>query len=133
MTFLPKLLTVDQVLALHKMQIEQFGGSHGVKNEGLLLSALAQPESGFGDSYFHKDLFEMAAAYLFHLVKNHAFHDGNKRIAALTAAVFLEVNGLTVTADEDEFEKLVTDAAQSLATKEQIADFFRQNTATGVY
>jgi len=125
----PKFLTLDQVVALHKMQIDQFGGSHGVKDEGLLLSALGQPETGFGDQYFHKDLFEMAAAYLFHLVKNHAFNDGNKRIAALTAAVFLQVNGFMVTADEDEFEKLVLDAAQSLVTKEQIADFFRSNTS----
>ncbi len=70
----------------------------------------------------------MAAAYLFHLVKNHAFNDGNKRIAALTAAVFLQVNGFMVSADEDEFEKIILDAAQSLVTKEQIADFFRNNT-----
>jgi death-on-curing protein len=125
----PKFLTAEQVEALHKLQINQFGGTHGVRDEGLLLSALAQPESGFGDQYFHKDLYEMAAAYLFHLVKNHAFHDGNKRIAALTAAVFLEVNGLQVTAKEDEFEKLVMDAAQSLVTKEQIAVFFRGNTS----
>jgi len=124
----PKFLTVDQVLALHKLQIDQFGGSHGVKDEGLLLSALAQPESGLGDQYFHKDLFEMAAAYFFHLVRNHAFNDGNKRIAALTSSVFLQVNGLMVIAEEDEFEKLVMEAAQSLVTKEQIASFFRQNT-----
>lgn len=96
MNFRPKFLTYDQVLALHKLQIEQFGGCHGVKDDGLLLSALAQPESGFGEEYFHRDLFEMAAAYLFHLAKNHAFHDGNKRIAALTAAVFLEINGLKI-------------------------------------
>ena len=128
----PKFLTADQVEALHKLQIDQFGGSHGIRDEGLLLSALAQPESGFGDEYFHKDLYEMAAAYLFHLVKNHAFHDGNKRIAALTAAVFLQVNGLTVTAQENEFEKLVLDAAQSLATKAQISEFFRQNTSASL-
>lgn len=125
----PKFLTLEQVEALHKLQIDRYGGSHGIRDEGLLLSALAQPESGFGDQYFHKDLYEMAAAYLFHLVKNHAFHDGNKRIAALTAAVFLQVNGLSVTAKEDEFEKLVLDAAQNLATKEQIAAFFRDNTS----
>ena len=125
----PKFLTVEQVQTLQRLQIEEFGGSHGVRDEGLLLSALAQPESGFGDQYFHKDLSEMAAAYLFHLVKNHAFHDGNKRIAALTAAVFLQVNGLKVTANEDKFEKLVLDAAQSLVTKEQIAHFFRTNTS----
>ncbi|MCC7441864.1 MAG: type II toxin-antitoxin system death-on-curing family toxin [Bdellovibrionales bacterium] len=98
MSLSPKFLTFEQVLALHKIQIEQFGGSHGVKDEGLLLSALAQPEAGFREEYLHKDLQEMAAAYLFHLVKNHAFNDGNKRIAALTASVFLQVNGLKVVA-----------------------------------
>lgn len=124
-----KFLTVEQVETLHKLQIDGFGGAHGVRDQGLLLSALAQPESGHGDQYFHKDLFEMAAAYLFHLIKNHAFHDGNKRIAALVAAVFLEVNGFKVIANEDDFEKIVLNAAQSLVTKEQIADFFRQNTS----
>lgn len=128
MSLNPKFLTSTQVISLHKDQIDQFGGSHGVKDEGLLLSALGQPESGFGDEYFHKDLYEMAAAYLFHLVKNHAFNDGNKRIAALTAAVFLQVNGLYVTADEAEFEKLVLDAAQSFVSKDEIAEFFRKNT-----
>lgn len=129
MSLSPKFLTFEQVLALHKIQIEEFSGSHGVKDEGLLLSALAQPETSFGEEYLHKDLHEMAAAYLFHLVRNHAFNDGNKRIAALVASVFLQVNGLKVVADEDEFEKLVMDAAQSLVSKEQIAEFFRRNTS----
>lgn len=125
---MPKFLTYEQVLALHKLQIDEFGGHPGVKDKGLLHSALAQPESGFGDEFLHKDIYEMAAAYLFHLVKNHAFFDGNKRIAALCAAVFLEINGHKVTADEDEFEKIVMDAAQGLASKKQITDFFRKNT-----
>lgn len=127
MSLSPKFVTFDQVLFLHKLQIDEFGGSHGVKDEGLLRSALAQPESGFGADYFHKDLHEMAAAYLFHLVKNHAFVDGNKRIAALVSAVFLEINGLNLTADEDEFEKLVMDTAQGPISKEQIAEFFKSN------
>jgi len=125
-----KFLTLAQVLSLHQLLIDQFGGSHGVRDEGLLDSALAQVESGVGEEYFHKDLFEMAAAYLFHLVKAHAFYDGNKRIAALTAAVFLQINGLRVTSDEDHFEKIVMDAAQGLITKQQISDFFRKNTST---
>jgi death on curing protein len=124
----PKFLTFEQVLEMHKLQINEFGGSHGVKDEGLLLSALSQPEAGFDGAYLHKDIYEMAAAYLFHLVSNHAFNDGNKRIGALSAAVFLEVNGFVITADEDEFEKLVMDAAQSLLTKTQIAEFFKKNT-----
>lgn len=129
MSLLPKFLTFDQVVALHKLQVDEFGGSHGVKDEGLLLSALGQPESGFDGNYFHKDLYEMAAAYLFHLINNHAFYDGNKRIAALTSVVFLQINGLIVIADEVEFEKLVMDAAQSKVTKVEIADFFRANTS----
>jgi death on curing protein len=94
-----KFLTFNQVLKLHSLQIEEFGGLDGIKNESLLRSALAQPESGFGEEYFHKDIYEMAAAYLFHLVKNHAFNDGNKRIAAMTAAVFLQINGHLVIAE----------------------------------
>lgn len=125
----PKFISFEQIIALHKLQVDQFGGTHGVKDEGLLLSALGQPESGLGENYFHKDLYEMAAAYLFHLVKNHAFYDGNKRIAALCSSVFLQINGLMVIADEDEFEKLVLDAAQSLVSKAEIADFFRKNTS----
>ncbi len=122
-----KFLTFEQVLKLHSLQIEEFGGLDGIKNEGLLRSALAQPESGFGEEYFHKNIYEMAAAYLFHLVKNHAFNDGNKRIAAVTAAVFLQINGYVVIADEDEFEKLVM-AASGKAPKEMIAEFFKRNT-----
>jgi death-on-curing protein len=109
------------------MQIDSFGGAHGVKDEGLLRSALAMPESGIGEDFFHKDIHEMAAAYLFHLVQNHPFHDGNKRIAAIAASVFIEINGMEIFADEKEFEKLVMDAAQGLTTKSQIADFFRSN------
>ncbi len=127
MTFSPKFLSLEQVIKLHKLQIDEYGGSHGVKDEGLLISALAQPESGFGDNYFHKDLYEMAAAYLFHLVSNHAFNDGNKRIAASVAAVFLEINGIELTANEDDFETIVMEAAQSKKTKEEISLFFRSN------
>lgn len=130
MSFSPKFLTYEQIIVLHELQIEEFGGHHGVKDEGLVRSAIAQPQSGIGEDYFHKDIYEMAAAYLFHLVKNHAFHDGNKRIAALAASVFLQVNGQQVMADEDEFEKLVLDATQSLIGKTEIAEFFRKGTTT---
>lgn len=124
----PKFLTIEQVIAMQEGQIDQFGGTKGIRDMSLLESALASPESGFGGEYFHADLYEMAAAYLFHLVKNHAFVDGNKRIAALSAAVFLIVNGLEVVADEKEFETLVLKASQSQVNKLQIADFFRKNT-----
>jgi len=127
MSFTPRFISLEQVLRLHKGQIELFGGSHGVRDQGLLESALAQPEQGFGDEYAHKDIFEMAAAYLFHLVQNHPFHDGNKRIGALVAAVFLQTNGMRVEAAEDEFEALVFATAQGNKKKPEIAKFFREN------
>jgi death-on-curing protein len=90
MSLSPKFLTFEQIVLLHQGQIELFGGHHGVKDEGLVRSAVAQPQSGFAEEYFHKDIFEMAAAYLFHLVKNHGFNDGNKRIAALAQLYFFK-------------------------------------------
>ena len=70
---MPHFLTLDDVLETHTFQIETYGGSAGVRDLGLLESALAQPESGFGDQYLHDGIFEMASAYLYHIVMNHPF------------------------------------------------------------
>jgi death-on-curing protein len=77
----PVFLTLGEAFAIHANQIEQYGGEPGLRDEGLLRSALAQPEASFGGEWLHTTLAEMAGAYLFHLVKNHAFVDGNKRTA----------------------------------------------------
>lgn len=124
----PRFLTFDHVLLLHTLQAKEFGGAHGLKDEGLLRSAIAQPQSGFGKVPFHKNLYEMAAAYLFHIVRNHPFIDGNKRTGALVAAVFLEINGLLLTASNDDFEEVVMNTAKGLLSKAQIAEFFRAHT-----
>lgn len=123
-----RFLNIDQVISLHQAQAEQFGGSRGVRDQALLESALAQPEASFGGEFVHKNLYEMAAAYLFQLVQNHPFRDGNKRIGALAAAVFLHVNGLTVVAEESEFEALVMATARGEVRKPEISEFFRANT-----
>ena len=73
----PLFLTLAEVIAINSDQCRRYGGLAGVRDEGLLLSALAMPQAGFGDEYAHSDIFEMAAAYLFHIVKNHPFIDGN--------------------------------------------------------
>jgi death-on-curing protein len=75
-------LTTDEALAIHRDQIARYGGSPGLRDAGLLDSALATPQTGFGGEYLRRDLFEMAAAYLLQLVKNHPFVDGNKRPCA---------------------------------------------------
>jgi death-on-curing protein len=75
----PIFLTVDEVLQIHAYQIQEFGGSDEILDVGLLESAIAQPRQSFGGAYLHPGLEDMAAAYLFHIVQNHPFADGNKR------------------------------------------------------
>ena len=120
-------LELEDVLDIHQEQLEIFGGTPGVLNWDMLESAVATPAAGFGETYFHDNLYLMAAAYLFHLVRNHPFLDGNKRTGAVAAFDFLQINGIDLRADEDEFERLVLEVAEGKADKEKIAEFFRQN------
>ena len=94
MTDLPIFLTLADVLEIHLYQLVHFGGSSGIRDLNLLKSAVAMPQMSFGGVMLHKDIYEMAAAYLFHLVENHPFIDGNKRTGAMAAIVFLDVNGV---------------------------------------
>ena len=119
----PDFISLQDVLSIHKDQIERYGGSLGVRDMGLLESAIAMPQAGFGGQYFHTDLFEMAAAYLFHLAKNHPFVDGNKRTALATCLVFLSENGLLPD------EKLDTDAWESLTLAVAASELDREQTA----
>jgi death-on-curing protein len=121
----PKFLTLDEILFLHKKQIERFGGSHGVRDMGLLDSAISSPSATFSGVFLYTNLFEMAAAYLFHLVMNHPFIDGNKRIGGLAADVFLTTNGYDLIADQKEFEKLILETAQGHVDKHQITLFLK--------
>jgi death on curing protein len=123
----PRFLSVEDVIDIHADQIERYGGSLGVRDVELLRSAIGMPEAGFWDQYLHADFFEMAAAYLYHIVQNHPFIDGNKRTGAMAAFVFLKLNGSTIDADESAFESLVLKAAQGQTDKPAIAEFFRKH------
>jgi death on curing protein len=92
----PEFLTVEHALALHQRQLERFGGGSGVRDLGLLESAVAQPQASFDGTLMHDGLLEMAAAYLFHVVSNHPFVDGNKRTGLLAALTFLQLNGIRI-------------------------------------
>ena len=122
-----KFLTLDDALEVHRDQIERYGGTLGVRDNGLLESALAAPQSGFGGHYLHADLFEMASAYLFHLVQNHPFLDGNKRVGAAAALTFLVMNGIETKIPNQALVQMVLSVAQGRTEKMAIADFFRQN------
>jgi len=121
----PIFLTFDEVLALHDIQLDRFGGLQGIRDVGLLESALAMPSAGFGEHYAHKDVFEMAAAYLFHVVKNHPFIDGNKRVGFHAAHVFLQLNGYVLEMSPGDAYDLVIATAEGRATKDDIAAAFR--------
>src|SRR4030042_1212330 len=99
----PRFLTMSEVLTILQDQISRYGGKYGVRDITLLSSAIAMPESTFGGKYLHKDIYEQAAAYAFHICQNHPFLDGNKRTALASALVFLDINGIEI---EDPNEEL---------------------------
>lgn len=123
----PLFLSLDEVLQLHVTRIELYGGAQGIRDVALLESALAQPGQSFSGQYLHADLAAMAAAYLFHIVQNHPFLDGNKRTGAAAAIVFLKLNDAPLIPDEQGLEELVLAVARGESGKEQVAQFFRDH------
>jgi death-on-curing protein len=120
-------LTRDEVLALHERSIKEFGGSLGLRDEALLASALAIPSSTFGGEFLHPSLAEMGAAYLFHLVMNHPFIDGNKRTGAAAARLFLLLNDARFDPDETEYGDLTLDVAAGRLSKDDAIAFFKKH------
>lgn len=120
-------LGLEEVFAIHAEQVELYGGSQGVRDLGLLESALGAPEASFGGELLHPTVPEMAAAYLFHLVKIHPFVDGNKRTGLAVALGFLGMNGHWVEASEDEVVELVLGVAEGRVPKAEVAEFIRQH------
>ena len=118
-----EFLTVDDVLALHADQIARYGGSRSVRDLGLLESAVAMLSASFGGELVHATLEEQAAAYLFHLVKNHPCIDGNKRTGLVSMLVFLGLNARRLDATADELTDLVLGVAEGRLGKADIAVF----------
>jgi len=123
----PIFLSLGEVLEIHRDQIDRYGGHPGIRDIGLLQSALAMPAAGFGGRFLHTDLFEMAAAYLFHITQNHPFVDGNKRTGAVASLVFLSLNGVEIKADENKFENTVLSVAEGKIDKAVVAKFLRNS------
>jgi len=119
-------LTVDIVKEIHNAVIDEFGGLRGVRDEALLSSAIAAPQATFGGQSPYADVVEIAAAYLYYLCRNHAFNDGNKRVAMASAIVFLRLNGIEPAADSPQWETLMLDVASSLLEREQATARFRR-------
>jgi death-on-curing protein len=112
---------------IHGDQIKRYGGEPGIRDMAVLRSALAMPQAGAGGEYFHGDLFEMAAAYLFHLVMNHAFVDGNKRVGTAAAVIFLDLNGVEIAPSDDSLVELILGVVAGQVSKAEVANFLRRS------
>lgn len=118
-------LTADQVLFIHYRLVNETGGEHGIRDIGLLESAVARPKATFDDQELYSDIFEKAAALMESLVNNHAFIDGNKRTGIACAVLFLRQNGITFNAKNPEVEKFTLQVAKSELDTGGIAEWFK--------
>lgn len=123
----PTFLGLDEVIEIHRDQIERYGGRPGIRDMAFLQSAVAMPQASFGGEYLHTDLFQMAAAYLFHIVENHPFADGNKRVGTVAALVFLALNGIEVRVPNRALVATVLSVAEGKIGKSAVAEFLRKH------
>ena len=115
-----RYLSLGEIVDLHQALLEQTGGATGIRDLGMLESALAQPRAMFGGTDLHPTLVQKAAALGFSLTLNHPFVDGNKRVAHAAMEVFLLLNGIDLNAPIDEQERLMLDLADGRITREQL-------------
>ncbi len=120
----PVFLSFEDILKIHARMIAEFGGAEGIADRGMLESAVAMPTAALAGEFLHKSLPAMAAAYLFHICKNHPFLDGNKRTAVVAAEIFLNINGVQLEASNEELKRLCLGVAAGDISKEEAVAFF---------
>jgi death-on-curing protein len=120
-----RYLSLEQVLEAHRQVVAQSGGSEGVRDIGIVESAVAQPAMSFGGQELYPSLEEKAAALGFSLINNHPFVDGNKRIGHAAMATFLRLNGFRISAPVDEAEQFILRIAASEASREELVEWLR--------
>ena len=123
----PTWVNLRVIKAFHDRQINEHGGLQGLRDEGLLLSALSRPENAYHYSDRKPDVAELAAAYGFGLAKNHPFNDANKRTALIAMRLFLKLNGYDLAASPEDKYKTVICVAASEITEDKIAQWIRKN------
>lgn len=126
----PNWITYDQAIAMHARQLRRFGGAPGLRDSGMLRSALERPVNKWRYEQFDldaPDLAVLAAAYAFGLAKNHAFVDGNKRIAFMTMVVFLRRNGVQFTPDQAQATAMILALAGGEVSEASLARWIRDN------
>ncbi|RRB02618.1 type II toxin-antitoxin system death-on-curing family toxin [Larkinella rosea] len=122
------MISADEVLLIHRRLIEVFGGSDGVRDESIMLSAIARPYSGFGDTEFYPTPVEKAAAIIESIVKNHPFVDGNKRTGYVLMEIILRTNNLFISASQQERYSFVIQIATGELDYDGIVSWIKNNT-----
>lgn len=126
MSLNPKWISKKALLLLHEESLSHFGGRRGIKDDGLLESALVRPQNLL--AYNSKvDLFDLAASYAYGLARNHAFVDGNKRAAFLSIGIFLAINGYALKADQVDAIQTITTLAAGATKEKEVAAWIREN------
>lgn len=118
-------LTLAEVIDIHTDQIQRYGGHDGIRDINLLSSAAAMPYASFSSEFLHEDIYEMAAAYAFHICRNHPFIDGNKRTALASALVFLELNGIGISDPKGKLYDAMIKLASGNLDKTEFATILR--------
>lgn len=121
-------LSPEQLVAAHLALVERFGGSPGLRDRGALEAAAGRPAATFGGEDLYPDICAKAAALMHSVVMNHPFVDGNKRVGALAAEAFLEINNYSLLAADDDFEEVTMATARGELDAERLAIWFRQRT-----
>ena len=124
----PRWLSAGLIRAIHAGQVQEHGGSLGLRDRGLLQSALDRPRNRFNDES-EADLYDLAAAYGFGLARNHPYVDGNKRVAFQAMVVFLGLNRVRLHAEEPEVVRLILALASGEVSESELADWLRRNTS----
>jgi death on curing protein len=122
-----RYLELGEILQLYRRVMRQSGGTVGIRDLGLLESAIAQPRATFGGIDLYPTIAEKAAAIGFSLIKNHPFVDGNKRIGHAAAEVFLMLNGYEIEANVDEQERIIRDLAAGNLNREDFVSWLRDH------
>ncbi len=126
MNFDPKFLTTEEVIGFHADQLRLYGGIDGIRDRGSLESAVSTPQASFGDTFLHKDIFSMGAAYAFHIAENQPFLDGNKRTALNAALAFLGLNGWDVVDPESTLYDTMLSIAEGRINKTGLAKILQK-------
>lgn len=127
MAFQINYLTLEQILVIHQDQIEQYGGSHGLRDLALLESAVFRPQSSFSGKELYKTIFDKTAAIMHSLILNHPFIDGNKRTGIVSAVVFLELNGFRLEVSQKELVKTALKIESKELSLENVAEWLKLN------